>query len=74
MNFLFGNFRGSALFERRKNYEREREQDAKDRQEELQEIEELKKQILATNMEAMDAEAVARKLHEAKVYLIGFFN
>lgn len=39
-------YKGSALFERRRNYEREREADAKDRHEERKELEELKKMIL----------------------------
>lgn len=43
-SFIF--LRGSALFERRRNYEREREADAKDRHEERKELEELKKMIL----------------------------
>nr|CAD2145599.1 unnamed protein product [Meloidogyne enterolobii] len=39
-------YKGSALLERRRNYEREREADAKDRHEEKREMEEVKKQLL----------------------------
>uniref|UniRef100_A0A915D293 Uncharacterized protein n=1 Tax=Ditylenchus dipsaci TaxID=166011 RepID=A0A915D293_9BILA len=59
-------YKSSSLFQRRRNYERERQEDAKDRQDELQEIEELKKQILAENKNVADPDAEARKLHEAK--------
>lgn len=62
-------YKSSSLFQRRRNYERERESDTKDRQEELQEIEELKRQILAENKNIEDVDAEARKLYEAKVIL-----
>jgi RNA-binding protein 25 len=57
-------YKSSSLFQRRRDYEREREADAKDRQEEIQEIEEIKKQILAENKNADEAEAEAKKRHE----------
>lgn len=56
------------MFQRKRNYEKEREADAKDRQEEKHEIEELKKQILSENKNIEDAEAEARRLHDAKVF------
>lgn len=59
-------YKSSSLFQRRRDYEREREADAKDRQEEQQEIEELKKQILAENKNVEEAEAEAKKRHEAQ--------
>lgn len=59
--------RSSALFQRRRDYERERESDAKDKQEELREIEELKRQILETGEKIEDPDAEARKRHEAHV-------
>ncbi|KAL3083102.1 hypothetical protein niasHS_010904 [Heterodera schachtii] len=39
-------YRGSALFQRKRNYEREREADAKDRHEERAELEEIRRSIL----------------------------
>ncbi|KAH7722426.1 PWI domain-containing protein [Aphelenchoides avenae] len=59
-------YKSSSLFQRRRDYEREREADAKDRQEEQQEIEELKKQILAENKNVEEAEVEAKKRHEAQ--------
>uniref|UniRef100_A0A914BYJ1 PWI domain-containing protein n=1 Tax=Acrobeloides nanus TaxID=290746 RepID=A0A914BYJ1_9BILA len=61
----YKSFRSSALFQRRRDYEREREADAKDRQEEQREIEELKRQILETGEKIEDPDAEARKRHEA---------
>lgn len=55
------------MFQRKRNYEKEREADAKDRQEEKHEIEELKKQILSENKNIEDAEAEAQRLHDARV-------
>lgn len=60
------NFRSSSLFQRRRDFEKEKEADAKDRQKELQEIEELKKQILAEGNIA-DPDEEARKRHQAQV-------
>uniref|UniRef100_A0A914HJL9 RNA-binding protein 25 n=1 Tax=Globodera rostochiensis TaxID=31243 RepID=A0A914HJL9_GLORO len=39
-------YRGSALFQRKRNYEREREADARDRQEERVELEEIRKSLM----------------------------
>ncbi|VDD88319.1 unnamed protein product [Enterobius vermicularis] len=56
-------YKSSSLFQRRRDFEREREADAKDRQKEQQEIEELKKQILAENQDIENAEEEARRRH-----------
>lgn len=64
------NFRSSNLFQRKRDYEKELEADSKDRLREQQEIEELKKQILAegkTNEES-EADEEARKRHREQVY------
>ncbi|VDP13641.1 unnamed protein product [Onchocerca flexuosa] len=57
-------YKSSSLFQRRRDFEREREADAKDRQREQQEIEELKKQILAENANVENPDEEARKRHE----------
>ncbi|VDN43424.1 unnamed protein product [Gongylonema pulchrum] len=57
-------YKSSSLFQRRRDFEREREADAKDRQREQQEIEELKTQILAENSTIENVEEEARKRHE----------
>ncbi|CAJ0946564.1 unnamed protein product, partial [Mesorhabditis belari] len=56
-------YKSSSLFQRRRDYEKEKEQDALDRKKEIQEIEDLKKQIIAEGKEAMDAEEEAKKRH-----------
>jgi hypothetical protein len=59
-------FRSSSLFQRRRDFERERELDTKDRQKELAEIDELKRQIMAEGgIENADEEAWKR--HRAQV-------
>lgn len=55
------------MFQRRRDFEREREADTKDRQREQQEIEELKKQILAENANVENPDEEARKRHEEQV-------
>lgn len=62
--------RSSSLFQRRRDFEREREADAKDRQREQQEIEELKKQILAENENIENADEEARRRHQEQVGII----
>ncbi|VDM37034.1 unnamed protein product [Toxocara canis] len=57
-------YKSSSLFQRRRDFEREREADAKDRQREQQEIEELKKQILAENENIENADEEARRRHQ----------
>ncbi|VBB25945.1 unnamed protein product [Acanthocheilonema viteae] len=57
-------YKSSSLFQRRRDFEREREADAKDRQREQHEIEELKKQILAENANVENPDEEARKRHE----------
>lgn len=59
--------RSSSLFQRRRDFEREREADTKDRQKEQQEIEELKKQILAENQNIENADEEARRRHKEQV-------
>lgn len=58
-------YKSSSLFKRRRDFEKEKEEDAKDRQREHQEIEELKKQILAEGND-IDADEEARKRHQAQ--------
>lgn len=66
--------RSSSLFQRRRDFEREREADAKDRQREQQEIEELKKQIIAENQNIENVEEEARRRHNEQVqYLMLFY-
>uniref|UniRef100_A0A0N5AA90 PWI domain-containing protein n=1 Tax=Syphacia muris TaxID=451379 RepID=A0A0N5AA90_9BILA len=57
-------YKSSSLFQRRRDFEREREADTKDRQKEQQEIEELKKQILAENQNIENADEEARRRHK----------
>lgn len=61
-------YKSSQFFQRKRDYEREREADQKDRLQELQEIEELKKQIMeeAANDESINIEEEARKRHKLK--------
>lgn len=61
-------FKSSTLFHRNREYEKEREADEKDRIQEQQEIEDIKRQILEENKEK-EVEAVeeeARKRHKEK--------
>ncbi|CAI4222860.1 unnamed protein product [Auanema sp. JU1783] len=59
-------YKSSYLFQRRREFEKEREADAKDRLREQNEIEELKRQILAENKNGEDADAEARRRHQEK--------
>uniref|UniRef100_A0A1I7SYN1 RRM domain-containing protein n=1 Tax=Caenorhabditis tropicalis TaxID=1561998 RepID=A0A1I7SYN1_9PELO len=61
-------YKSSQFFQRKRDYEREREGDQKDRLQELQEIEELKKQIMAeaANDESINVEEEAKKRHKQK--------
>ncbi|KAJ1346418.1 hypothetical protein KIN20_001197 [Parelaphostrongylus tenuis] len=54
-------YKSSSLFQRRRDFEREREADSKDRLKEQQEIEELRKQILAENKDVQDVDEEARR-------------
>ncbi|ETN74014.1 PWI domain protein [Necator americanus] len=58
--------RSSSLFQRKRDFEREREADSKDRLREQQEIEELRKQILAENKDIQDVDEEARRRHLEK--------
>uniref|UniRef100_A0A1I7YD68 PWI domain-containing protein n=1 Tax=Steinernema glaseri TaxID=37863 RepID=A0A1I7YD68_9BILA len=58
------NAKGSTLYQRKRLYEREREQDAKDRQREQEEIEELKKAILEENKNIENVDEEAKKRHQ----------
>ncbi|KAK0409674.1 hypothetical protein QR680_004686 [Steinernema hermaphroditum] len=58
------NAKGSTLYSRKRLYEREREQDAKDRQREQEEIEELKKAILEENKNIENIDEEAKKRHQ----------
>lgn len=62
-------YKSSQFFQRKRDYERERESDQKDRIQEIQEIEELKKQIMeeAANDESINIEEEARKRHKIKL-------
>ena len=62
-------YKSSQFFQRKRDYEREREADQKDRIQEIQEIEELKKQIMeeAANDESINIDEEARKRHKLKV-------
>ncbi|VDP01780.1 unnamed protein product [Heligmosomoides polygyrus] len=57
-------YKSSSLFQRKRDFEREREADSKDRLREQQEIDELRKQILAENKDVQDEEAAMRRLRE----------
>lgn len=59
----------SQFFQRKRDYEKEREADQKDRLQELQEIEELKKQIMAEaeNDASINIEEEAKKRHQLKL-------
>ncbi|CAB3397454.1 unnamed protein product [Caenorhabditis bovis] len=60
-------YKSSSLFQRKRDFEKEREADQKDRLREQHEIEELKKQILAENStNSIDVEEEARKRHQRK--------
>ncbi|CAA99936.3 PWI domain-containing protein [Caenorhabditis elegans] len=61
-------YTSSQFFQRKRDYEREREADQKDRMQEQQEIEELKRQIMeeAANDESINIEEEARKRHKLK--------
>ncbi|KAF1751767.1 hypothetical protein GCK72_018321 [Caenorhabditis remanei] len=61
-------YKSSQFFQRKRDYEREREADQKDRIQEIQEIEELKKQIMeeAANDESINIDEEARKRHKLK--------
>lgn len=65
----FSSSRSSSLFQRKRDFEREREADSKDRLREQQEIEELRKQILAENKDIQDVDEEARRRHLEKVLL-----
>ncbi|CAJ0577015.1 unnamed protein product, partial [Mesorhabditis spiculigera] len=56
-------YKGGSLFQRTRDYEREKEQDALDRKREQQEIEELKKQLIAEGKDGELAEEEAKKRH-----------
>lgn len=56
---LFCSFRGSALQRRRREREMEVEADERDRQREMEEIEEIRKQIVDTQSEEMDEQVRA---------------
>ncbi|KJH49303.1 PWI domain protein [Dictyocaulus viviparus] len=58
--------RSSSLFQRKRDFEREREADSKDRLREQQEIEELRRQILAENKDVQDVDEEARRRHFEK--------
>ncbi|KAK6055853.1 hypothetical protein COOONC_06643, partial [Cooperia oncophora] len=60
-------YKSSSLFQRKRDFEREREADSKDRLREQQEIEELRKQILAENKDVKDVDEEARRRHFEKV-------
>uniref|UniRef100_A0A1I7XLF0 L-aminoadipate-semialdehyde dehydrogenase-phosphopantetheinyl transferase n=1 Tax=Heterorhabditis bacteriophora TaxID=37862 RepID=A0A1I7XLF0_HETBA len=57
-------YKSSSLFQRKRDFEREREADSKDRLREQQEIEELKRQIVAENKDAENVEEEAKKRHQ----------
>ncbi|EYC18733.1 hypothetical protein Y032_0026g1336 [Ancylostoma ceylanicum] len=59
-------YKSSSLFQRKRDFEREREADSKDRLREQQEIEELRKQILAENKDIQDVDEEARRRHLEK--------
>uniref|UniRef100_A0A158P9J6 RRM domain-containing protein n=1 Tax=Angiostrongylus cantonensis TaxID=6313 RepID=A0A158P9J6_ANGCA len=59
-------YKSSSLFQRKRDFEREREADSKDRLREQQEIEELRKQILAENKDVQDVDEEARRRHFEK--------
>ncbi|KAK5977134.1 RNA-binding protein 25 [Trichostrongylus colubriformis] len=59
-------YKSSSLFQRKRDFEREREADSKDRLREQQEIEELRKQILAENKDIQDVDEEARRRHFEK--------
>lgn len=61
-------YKSSQFFQRKRDYEREREADQKDRLQEQQEIEELKKQIMeeANNDQTINVEEEAKKRHKQK--------
>ncbi|TKR57448.1 hypothetical protein L596_030713 [Steinernema carpocapsae] len=60
------NTKGSTLYQRKRLYEREREQDTKDRNREMQEIEDLKKAILEENKNVENIDEEAKKRHMIK--------
>lgn len=61
-------YKSSQFFQRKRDYEKEREADQKDRLQEVQEIEELKKQIMeeAANDQSINVEEEAKKRHKQK--------
>lgn len=61
-------YKTSQMYQRLKDYNREREADQKDRLQELKEIEELKKQIMeeAANDETINIEEEAKRRHKQK--------
>ncbi|XGW02871.1 hypothetical protein V3C99_014699 [Haemonchus contortus] len=59
-------YKSSSLFQRKRDFEREREADSKDRLREQQEIEELRKQILAENKDVQNVDEEARRRHFEK--------
>ncbi|UMM34510.1 hypothetical protein L5515_007556 [Caenorhabditis briggsae] len=61
-------YKSSQFFQRKRDYEKEREADQKDRLQEIQEIEELKKQIMAeaANDTSINVEEEAKKRHQIK--------
>lgn len=65
---LWHSFRSSSLFQRKRDFEREREADSKDRLREQQEIDELRKQILAENKDVQDVDEEARRRHFEKAW------
>lgn len=68
-------YTSSQFFQRKRDYEREREADQKDRMQEQQEIEELKRQIMeeAANDESINIEEEARKRHKLKVCIFNSY-